>query len=264
MQLEVIRRTPAAPSTRPPLLFIHGAYHGAWCWEEHFLAYFAERGYDAVAFSLRGHGQSAGRERIAHWGLNDYLEDVRQVAGELDQPPVVVGHSLGGVLALLCLAEQEAAAAVLLAPAAVGAMRRDALRWLVRHPWASVTSFLTRDMRRLLPTFRRHFFAPHTPQEVADRYLARMQEESFRVISDQTRLAPPVLKNANTPMLLLSSAYDSIPPHRHKAMARRYGATLRTFDLGHELMLEPEWRIVAECMDAWLTAIEVENRKSKH
>ena len=34
----------ASASTRPPLVFVHGSYHAAWCFAEHFMPYFAERG----------------------------------------------------------------------------------------------------------------------------------------------------------------------------------------------------------------------------
>jgi pimeloyl-ACP methyl ester carboxylesterase len=258
MQLEIIRRRPETPADtggpahKPPLLCIHGAYHAAWCWEEHFLSYFAAVGYDAAAVSLRGHGGSPGRKRISEWRLADYLDDVLQAADLFDRPPVLLGHSLGGVLALMYLARREAPAAVLLAPGAVGCMRQDALRWLVRHPWASLTSFLTRDMRRLLPTFRPHFFSPETPPDAAHRFMGCMQEESYHVVTDQARLAPPVLKDPATPLLLVRGELDSIPRRQHEAMARRYGADLKSFPLGHELMLEPRWRSVADSIAAWL------------
>ncbi len=45
MQLEVITHKPKAVSSTP-ILFVHGAWHGAWCWEN-FLPYFAERGYES-------------------------------------------------------------------------------------------------------------------------------------------------------------------------------------------------------------------------
>eukprot|EP00955_Chlamydomonas_euryale_P040753 351801-Chlamydomonas_euryale.AAC.16 len=43
---------------RPPLLFLHGSYHGAWCWQENFLPFFADVGYNAYALSFRGQGES--------------------------------------------------------------------------------------------------------------------------------------------------------------------------------------------------------------
>ncbi|MEI6778584.1 MAG: hypothetical protein WCK70_16925 [Chloroflexales bacterium] len=49
-QLEMITRHPDGPAQPTPLLFVHGAWHGAWCWEL-FLPYFAGLGY-----TLGGHG----------------------------------------------------------------------------------------------------------------------------------------------------------------------------------------------------------------
>ncbi len=45
MQLEVLRREPASASESAPLLFVHGAFHGAWCWDVHFLPWFAPRSW---------------------------------------------------------------------------------------------------------------------------------------------------------------------------------------------------------------------------
>ena len=53
--VDVIEKCPSRDSQKPPLLFVHGAYHGAWCWDEHFLDFFAAKGYRSVAVTLRGH-----------------------------------------------------------------------------------------------------------------------------------------------------------------------------------------------------------------
>ena len=98
--LEVIARKGDGESANPPLLFVHGSCHAAWCWDEHFLGFFAEHGYDAYALSLRGHGTSGGGERLRWTSIADYVADVEQVAAELPRPPVVIGHSLGGYLGL--------------------------------------------------------------------------------------------------------------------------------------------------------------------
>src|SRR6476661_688640 len=64
MKLELITRTPAGTAYPTPILFVHGAWHGAWCWEEHFLDFFAERGHRVAALDLRGHGASPLRGRF--------------------------------------------------------------------------------------------------------------------------------------------------------------------------------------------------------
>jgi pimeloyl-ACP methyl ester carboxylesterase len=57
--LEVIGKGLASEPHSVPLLFVHGGEHAAWCWDEHFLDFFAAEGYRAVALSLRGHGTSS-------------------------------------------------------------------------------------------------------------------------------------------------------------------------------------------------------------
>jgi pimeloyl-ACP methyl ester carboxylesterase len=95
MQLEVISHQPENKTHDTPLLFVHGAWHGAWCWEN-FLPYFAQQGYEAHALSLRGHGGSQGHDKLRWTSIHDYVADVAQIAQTLSSPPVVIGPSMGG------------------------------------------------------------------------------------------------------------------------------------------------------------------------
>ena len=52
--IELISHVPAKLKHPSPVLFVHGAFVAAWCWDDHFLPYFAKRGYAAHALSLRG------------------------------------------------------------------------------------------------------------------------------------------------------------------------------------------------------------------
>ena len=65
-RLEIRSRLPARESARPPLLFVHGGYCDAWCWEPYFLPWFAAKGYAAHAVSLRGHGAQRGRRNAIY------------------------------------------------------------------------------------------------------------------------------------------------------------------------------------------------------
>ena len=67
--LEVLTRFPAGEPRPAPVLFIHGAYTGAWCWEPYFLPYFAAHGYGSTALSLRGHANSEGREGLRWYSI---------------------------------------------------------------------------------------------------------------------------------------------------------------------------------------------------
>ncbi len=88
-----------ADGKKPPLLFIHGSYCGAWVWTRFFLPAFAEAGWSGAAISLRGHGKSEGLESIDAFGIADFLEDIDAGAKLFERPPVLIGHSLGGYLA---------------------------------------------------------------------------------------------------------------------------------------------------------------------
>jgi pimeloyl-ACP methyl ester carboxylesterase len=77
--LEVIDKGSCTPPHPVPLLFVHGGWHGAWCWDEHFLDFFADRGFRAAAVSVRGHGRSPLSQPRHSCSLADYLDDVRFV-----------------------------------------------------------------------------------------------------------------------------------------------------------------------------------------
>src|SRR5258708_294001 len=107
---------PGGPRRRPPLLFVHGGYCDGWCWEPHFLPWFAARGYAAHALSLRGHGGSGGHETMFVAGLDDFAVDVARIASGLPSPPVLIGHSMGAAIVERLLVAGSVRAAALLAP----------------------------------------------------------------------------------------------------------------------------------------------------
>src|SRR4051812_41608468 len=96
--LELITHIPVKRTHPTPLLFVHGAFVAAWCWDDYFLPYFAERGFVAHALSLRGHGGSDGRAELAAASVNDYETDVQLVARHIGLPLTVIGHSMGAMV----------------------------------------------------------------------------------------------------------------------------------------------------------------------
>ena len=77
---------------------MHGSFSDARVWDENFLPYFARRGYAAHAVSLRGHGRSEGHQHLHTWRLSDYVADLTQAVATLPAPPVLIGHSMGGMV----------------------------------------------------------------------------------------------------------------------------------------------------------------------
>ncbi len=115
--LDVIDKGHCTAAHPVPLLFVHGGWHAAWCWEDHFLDFFAENGFRAVAVSLRAHGKSATSQRLRTCSIADYVDDVRTAAAGLDIQPVIVGHSMGGFVVQKFLETHHAPACVLMASA---------------------------------------------------------------------------------------------------------------------------------------------------
>ena len=114
-QLEILEAAPPNGGSGRPLLFVHGAFAGAWCWSKHFLPYFAAQGIRACALSLSGHGNSPGRERLDWLSIADYVRDLEQAVDAVGDDPVLVGHSMGGFVVQKYLERLEAPGAVLMA-----------------------------------------------------------------------------------------------------------------------------------------------------
>jgi pimeloyl-ACP methyl ester carboxylesterase len=261
MTPEVIDKGTTTEAHPVPLLFVHGAFHGAWCWDEHFLPFFAGRGYRALALNLRGHGSSPLTQELNQCSVADYVEDVATVAAGLPVPPVVIGHSMGGFVVQKYLAEHAAPAGVLLASAPprglVPAMRRVARR-NARHSGRPAA------LRRPLLFFghpavaRATFFNPHTPEHVVARCTQQLGDESTRVLYRDlvyADLAEPARVRA--PMLVLGAEEDGFFARRQTlAIGRAYRTRTQMFPaMGHNMMLEPGWPDVAAAMDTWLRRI---------
>lgn len=255
MQLEVIAHKPQARLYPTPVLFVHGAWHGAWCWEN-FQPYFAGQGYESHALSLRGHGKSEGHERI-RWQIRaaEYVADVAQVAGQLPKPPILIGHSMGGYVILKYLETHTVPAAVLLAPSPVGGILKMLLRMAVRRPWQSVKGHLTWNAYALIETpelAREAFFSGDL---AADRYIAQLQNESYFAGLDMALLnLPRPSKVSSPPILVLGAESDAIFTRAEiEATARAYNAEAEFFpNMAHDMMLEADWQKVAERIIIWL------------
>lgn len=254
--LEVIDRGSAEASHPVPLLFVHGAWHAAWCWDEHFLGFFADRGYRAVALSFRGHGSSPSSKPLRDLSFADYADDVAAVAAGLPVAPVVVGHSMGGVIAQKYLESHDAPAAVLMCSMPPQGYLRSGLRWLRRHPWHFAKLSVTGESLPYVSTpelARERFFSPTTPETVVRRYAALLQEESSRSgLDGLVKLPRP--ERVRCPVLVLGAEEDgAVTRAEVRATARAYGTAPVFFPgMGHNMMLEPGWETVAQRIAVWL------------
>ncbi len=255
MNLETISRSPKPQTHSTPLLFIHGMWHGAWCWDETFLPYFTEHGYRAVALSLRGHAGSEGNIRGST--IADYVADVEQVAHTFDTPPVLIGHSMGGFIVQKYLETHNAPAGVLLASNPHYGLWPAFGRVLRRDPRIVLKAVFTWNMRPVVETpakARWGLFSADMPEEQLLKYHAQMNDESFRMFLDLLGLNLAHPKRVKSPMLILGAEKDTvIAPRDVHDTARAYGVKAELFsNMAHDMMLEAGWKSVAERILHWL------------
>ena len=257
MKLEIVSRQPSAGTHATPLLFVHGAWHAAWCWEVHFLDFFARHGFAAHAVSLRGHGGSAGRGRLRWTRIADYVEDVAEAARQLPAPPVLIGHSMGGFIVQKYLEQRSAPAAVLLASAPPAGVLATTLRIALRHPLAFAKVNLTLSLYPLVASAglaREAFFSEDLPDREVQAYAQRLQDESYLGFLDMLAFDLPKPGKVNTPMLVVGGERDIIfKPGEIAATARAYRTQPEIIaDVAHDMMLETRWQTVAERILSWL------------
>jgi pimeloyl-ACP methyl ester carboxylesterase len=131
---------PERRSRRRPLYLLHGELGGSWLWQR-FLAYFAPRGWEGHALNLRGHYWSETAD-FAELDFDSYVADARAGMTHLARPPVVIGHGLGGLLALKLAEQVPVAGLVLISPALPAP--------LLPPPPSHVVRLLPRQYRREL------------------------------------------------------------------------------------------------------------------
>ena len=259
--LELLALPAAAGSAaRAPLVFVHGAYVGAWCWAEHFLPWFAARGHPAYALSLRGHGESAGRDRLHAFGLADFADDLAAAVRGLEPAPVLVGHSMGALVVQKFLERNPGAAraAALLCPVPpFGVLPASFSLALTRPALFAEINALAFDGRASRAALQEALFAGPVEAERLERYFRRMQPESRRAILDMSGWGlPQSWRTALPDTLVIGAERDVlISPALAQTTARLLGAEyLLLPGLGHAVMLESGWRSAAEGLAGWLAA----------
>ena len=257
MKLEIISKYPSGNIHPTPLLFIHGTLHGAWCWDVHFLDYFAQHGYAAHAVNLRGHGNSEGREQLRWTRIADYVEDVTNAVGQLPSLPILIGHSMGGFIIQKYLEDHDAPGAVLLSSPSPAGLLPAALKNARRHPLIFARVNLTLSLFPLVATpqlAREAFFSEDLADEQLRAYWKQMQDDSYMAYLDMVALDLPKPAKVKTPLLVLGVARDNmLKPSEIEATARAYNTQAEIIsDVAHNSMLETRWQAVAERILAWL------------
>ncbi|KAA2235820.1 alpha/beta hydrolase [Salinarimonas soli] len=258
--LEIVAAGPPGPSRGAPILFVHGAFGGAWIWAERMMPFLARRGRAVAAVSLRGHGRSEGHEALDTTSLADFGADLRRVVASLREPPILVGHSLGGLLAQLALGRLPLRGLVLLGSLPPEGLAVVGPRLALTEPLIWSESFmgsLARERAPISDALLRVLFSEGVPVRRAARYAARMTPESARALAE-AHLPGPILPAAaiGVPALVLGGADDRLVwPVSTRRTAFYHGGQVRIVPrMGHFLMLDDDAEETAGAVLDWLEA----------
>ena len=251
-------------AAKPPVVMIHGAFCGGWVFEG-WAHRFRDAGYAVLTPDLRHHGATADPAELGRSGILDYAEDLGRLIDGLGDLPVIIGHSMGGLLAQILAARGKARALVLLAPVAPWGGWPSSLFELA----SAQALFLAGDFWRR-PISPDRWLAAHgldslDPDQRAST-LSRLVPESglamFEILHwpfDLTRASFVDARHVVCPIMCVSGGKDPITPSATvRRIARRYRgrAQFRELkDASHWLLLELGWeKLVAQTL-FWLSRL---------
>jgi pimeloyl-ACP methyl ester carboxylesterase len=235
----------------PALLFVHGAF------ATHFpfagwMRFFEQRDWRALAVARHGR---CGLPPARAEGLTTaaYLDDLHRVLDALDTPPVLIGHSLGGLLAQRLAEQGRCTAAVLLAPAPPWILlpQLDALARLLPMLPAILSG------RPIRPSYATaaHAVLNHVPEPDRRRIYDALVHESGIVYREMmfgmVRVDP---RKVRCPIYVVGAEDDRlISPFLAREIAKYYRTQARLHpNHGHWFIEEPGWEAIAEDVAHWL------------
>lgn len=240
--------------------------HGMWCtgaaWDN-YRPFFAERGFDVLTPTLRHHDAPRGaapHQGLATTSLLDYAADLEDLIAGLAAPPILMGHSMGGLLAQILCGRGLARAGVFLTPAAPAGI--VALTPSVVRAFARTLTTWGFWRKPTFPTLGEATYAVYNRlDEAAGRaQYARLVHDSGRVAAEiafwllDARHAARVRPMA-CPTLTIGAAHDRITPASVvRKVGRRHGDYHQFPDNAHWVLGEPGWRDVAAYCADWIWA----------
>lgn len=243
-----------------PVVMVHGAFCGGWVFER-FREPFERAGHTVAAPDLPGHAHGAPRGATAGVSMSHYARHVAAVCEEFDEAPILIGHSLGGLVAQLAAARTPVSALILLAPSppwgVAGASMEEAISAV------SLYALGPYWMNAIDPDYAlaKLYSLDRMDKAARKSVFARMSPESGRALWETLNwwLDPFMTTMVRTgevsaPTLAVAGGRDVIHPAATvKQTAARLSADFHVMpEMSHWLPGEPGWEEVASlCLD-WL------------
>jgi pimeloyl-ACP methyl ester carboxylesterase len=254
-----------SPKQKAPVVMIHGAFSGPWVWEN-FAARFRDEGYAVHLPCLRHHQGGKPPAELATTSLTDYAQDLELLLDGLDASPILVGHSMGGLLAQMLAAKRDVRAMILLAPSAPWGIPPSTLFEIA----SAQAMLLNVGFWNTIIKPDQHIGGRHAldrmPKAERDRIQAHFVPESGRATFetmhwglDMRRAAEVDTAKITCPLLVLAGGEDRINPpgtvERVAALYRDRATYEKISGMSHWLLAEPGWDRIAEGALSWLAAV---------
>ena len=258
MSLEILEMKAKKKTDFPPLLFVHGMCHAAWCWQENFMPYFVERGFDSYAVSLRGHGKSDSDKPLHKLSIADYVVDVQKVVNHIGEMPILVGHSMGGFITQHYLVNKAVKAAILLTPTPHNGVKYANKRPEMYHRISKFVLSWKKSFRftlNTLPKARRAMYSKDLPKDLLQKYFERLDDESITAFFDMYEEHIPINYHTKVPMLVVAADKDRLLSVKCiEATAKYYNADfVLAKNTAHNVMLDTRWEWVANRVFEWVS-----------
>lgn len=243
---------------RPPVIMVHGAFCGGWAFEA-FRAPFEAAGHTVLTPDLRGHGLRQPSSAVVGLSMSDYAADIAALVRAQAEPPVLVGHSLGGLVAMMAAAKAPVAALVLLAPSppwgVAGGTLEEAGSAMALYALGPYWAQAIEPDRFVAALYSLDRMEPAAARAVS----RKMGPESGRALFETLNwwldpfMTTSVASAGRTPVFCGAGERDLIhPPSTVRQTAAKLGAEVRVFPgMSHWLVGEPGWEDVAAACLGW-------------
>jgi pimeloyl-ACP methyl ester carboxylesterase len=258
---------PKPAITSKTIVFIHGAFVSQDCWAE-WKPYFEARGYRCVVLPWPGRGQAAATQRAANpdpargrQTLEEILAFYADTIRKMPEPPILIGHSVGGFLVQKLLSQGLGAAGVAIhsfPPRGIFTLKWSFIKssWPLLNPFISVNKPLLLSFEQFQYAFANGL--PMAEQRAA--YEAIVIPESRHLSRGLLSKTGAVAFNQTTaPLLMTAGGRDHLLPwslqRKNFARYRKSPAsvTYQEFpDRTHDVLNQTGWEAVAAAVGAWL------------
>jgi pimeloyl-ACP methyl ester carboxylesterase len=247
------------------IVMIHGMWVGGWSWDN-FQRFFEERGYDCHTPTLRHHDKEPNDTPDPYLGttsLLDYAQDLEAYIRDMDEKPLVMGHSMGGLLSQIIASRGIVNGAVLLTPVAPSGINN--LKWSTLKALRSIFTKWGFWKKPIRLSFQSLVYAalhllPETDQKsIYEKCVYDSGRAFFEIAqwyADLKSASKVDETKVKCPVLVVAGKHDRLTPASVvKRVSEKYHpvSTYKEFENhAHFIIGEPGWMKVAEFVADWI------------